>query len=319
MEKMNLILGTMTFGQQTMDQDAEEMVKIALENGVKELDTAYVYNEGESERILGRILENTDSSSYKIATKVNPRVTGKLDRAAILAQFEESLKRLQTENVDVLYLHFPDSIVSLEEILETCNELHKQGKFKELGVSNYPASMVAETCELAKEKGWIAPTVYEGVYNVLSRNAEGELFETIRKYGIRYTAYNPLAGGLLSGKYTSVEDAPKDGRFVARAGYKQRYWKESFFKAADILRKACCEAEIPMAEASLRWLSYHSQMDALMGDGIIIGASKISQLIQNIEAVKKGPLPEKTAKIFDSAWEACREDAPPYYRFLKQE
>ncbi len=316
---MNLILGTMTFGQQTDERASEEMLKVALENGIKELDTAYVYNEGESERILGNILSRMDRTKYITATKVNPRVTGKLDRESILMQFNESLNRLQTDSVDILYLHFPDSLVPLEEILETVTELYNDGKFKELGVSNYPADMIDKVFALAEEYGYITPTVYEGVYNVLSRNSEGELFQTIRKYGMRYTAYNPLAGGLLTGKYTSLDEELTDGRFVARAGYKQRYWKQSFFDAVDRLRAACNEAGIPMAEAALRWLSFHSQMDTSMGDGIIIGASKISQLEQNIKAVAKGPLPESVAAVYDSVWEICKTDAPPYFRFLKQE
>ena len=315
MKTMNLILGTMTFGQQTLDEAAGEMVRISIENGINELDTAYVYNNGESERILGRVLKELDESTYKIATKVNPRVTGKLDRESIIGQFNESLNRLKKDSVDVLYLHFPDREVPLEEILSTCDELHKAGKFRELGVSNYSAEMVEEACTTAKRREYIAPTVYEGVYNVLSRNAEGELFDTIRKYGIRYTAYNPLAGGLLTGKYTSLDSTPADGRFAARAGYKQRYWKESFFNAVDRLRKACENANIPMAEAALRWLSYHSSMDAGQGDGIIIGASKISQLLQNIEAVRKGPLPQSVSDVYDAVWQECRDDAPPYFRF----
>lgn len=316
MKTMKLILGTMTFGQQTMLDAADEMVKLSLEHGIYEFDTAFVYNEGESERILGEVIKDIPINSCKIATKVNPRITGKLDRAAILSQFEKSLERMKVNSVDILYLHFPDHLVPLEEILGTCNTLYEKGKFKELGVSNFPAYMVQEACELAKENHWIAPTVYEGVYNCLSRNAEGELFETIRKYGIRYNAYNPLAGGLLTGKYAAVEKMPEDGRFVERSGYKQRYWKESFFNAVDSLREACEKAEIPMAEAALRWIAYHSQMDAEKGDGIIIGASKTSQLIQNIESVKKGPLPEAVATVYDEAWQVCKDDAPPYFRFL---
>lgn len=316
---MNLILGTMTFGQQTDEAASEEMMEVALRNGIKELDTAYVYNDGESERILGNILSRTDRTKYVTATKVNPRVTGKLDRESILMQFNESLNRLKTDSVDILYLHFPDSIVPLEEILETVTELHNNGKFKELGVSNYPADMVERIFELAEKEVYITPTVYEGVYNVLSRNSEGELFDTIRKHGMRYTAYNPLAGGLLTGKYTSLDEELTDGRFVARAGYKQRYWKQSFFDAVDKLREACGEAEIPMAEAALRWLAFHSQMDSQKGDGIIIGASKISQLEQNVKALEKGPLPQSVAEVYNSVWEICKADAPPYFRFLKQE
>ena len=314
--EMNLILGTMTFGQQAMDEAAAKMVKTALDNGIRELDTAYVYNEGECERILGRVLSGTDRDSLRIATKVNPRVTGKLDRASILTQFSESLDRLKVQWVDVLYLHFPDHLVPLEEILSTCNELYAQGKIRELGLSNYPASMVEEACTLCRNNGWLVPTVYEGVYNVLSRRCEGELFQVLRKHGLRFTAYNPLAGGLLTGKYTSVEDMPSGGRFVERATYKQRYWRESFFEAVKPLRAACEKAGIPMAEAALRWLAYHSELKADLGDAIILGASRPEQLIQNIQTVANGPLPADVAEVYDQAAAVCAEDAPAYYKFM---
>ncbi len=313
---MDLILGTITFGQQTLDEEASVMVKTALKNGIQEIDTAYVYNEGECERILGRVLAPFDRKSYRLATKVNPRITGKLDRPAILAQFTESLVRLGTDYADILYLHFPDRLVPLEEALSTCNELYDQGRIRELGVSNYPADMVEEACKLCEANGWIKPAVYEGVYNVLSRNAEGELFDMIRRHELRFTAYNPLAGGMLTGKYSAPDDFPSDGRFAQRESYKKRYWRQSFFDAVDSLRGVCAQYDLSLIEAALRWIAYHSAMDSRKGDAIIVGSSKPDQLIQNIGAVSGGPLPEEVAAVCDKAWNICRGDAPNYYTFM---
>lgn len=309
----NLILGTMTFGQQTFEEDAAVMLRTALENNITEFDTAYVYNDGECEKLLGRVLKDFDAEQYRIATKVNPRVTGKLDRNAILTQFHESLRRLQTDAVDVLYLHFPDHLVSLEEMLSTCDELYHAGKIKELGVSNYPAEEVDRACETAKANGWIVPSVYEGLYNALNRKVEGDLFEVVRKHGMRFTAYNPLAGGLLSGKYHSMAEAPEDGRFVRRPGYKNRYWKESYFQAIDLLRQACEKTGISMVEAAFRWLACHSALSFEHGDAIIIGASKPQQLIQNVETVGNGPLPAQLVNAFEQAWAICKNDARDYF------
>lgn len=309
----NLILGTMTFGQQAFDDEATVMLKTAMDNGIRDFDTAYVYNEGECERVIGRVLEKFEDKNYRIATKVNPRVTGKLDREAIFAQFNESLERLKMDSVDILYLHFPDHLVSLEEMLSSCNELYKQGKFNELGLSNYPADEVAKACEIAKENGWIVPTVYEGIYSALNRKVEEDLFAILRKYGMRFYAYNPLAGGLLTGKYKSIEDMPEDGRFVKRPGYKGRYWKESCFKAVDMIREACEKENISMVNASFRWLAYHSCIDFEKNDAILIGASRPSQLVQNIETFSSGPLPEALVKVYEEAWEICREDARDYF------
>lgn len=309
----NLVLGTMTFGQQTFDEDAAVMLETALRNGIAEFDTAYVYNDGECERLLGRVLRNFDATEYRIATKVNPRVTGKLDREAILMQFRTSLERLQMDAVDVLYLHFPDHLVCLEEMLSTCDELFRAGKIKELGVSNYPAGEVDRACEIAKANGWVIPSVYEGLYNALNRKVEDGLFEVIRKHDMRFTAYNPLAGGLLTGKYHSIDETPADGRFVKRPGYKNRYWKESYFQAVDLLRTACEEAKISMVEAAFRWLAYHSELSFEKGDAIIIGASRPQQLVQNVAVVDNGPLPTQLAQAFEDAWIICMNDARDYY------
>lgn len=312
----NLILGTMTFGQQAFDEEAAIMFKTAMENGIRDFDTAYVYNGGECERVIGRVLEKFEDKDYRIATKVNPRITGKLDRAAILAQFSESLERLKTDSVDILYLHFPDHIVPLEEMLSTCDELYKEGKFNELGLSNYPADEVARACELCHENGWVKPAVYEGIYSALNRKVEEDLFPILRKYGMRFSAYNPLAGGMLTGKYKSIEDMPDDGRFVKRPNYKGRYWLESNFKAVDMIREACEKENLSMVNASFRWLAYHSCIDFDKGDAILIGASRPEQLVQNIQTFAGGPLPEALVKVYEEAWEVCREDARDYFVYL---
>lgn len=312
----NLILGTMTFGQQAFDEEAALMFKTAMDNGIRDFDTAYVYNNGECERVIGRVLEKFEDKNYRIATKVNPRITGKLDREAILAQFNESLERLKTDSVDILYLHFPDHLVTLEEMLSTCDELHKEGKFNELGLSNYPASEVEKACEIAKANGWVMPVVYEGIYSALNRKVEDELFPVLRKYGMRFSAYNPLAGGLLTGKYKSIDDMPSDGRFVKRPNYKGRYWLESNFKAVNIIREACVKENISMVEASFRWLAYHSCICFEKGDAILIGASRPSQLVQNIETFAGGPLPEALVKAYEEAWEVCKDDARDYFVYL---
>ena len=107
-ESIKLILGTMTFGEQIFGEDVKCMIQSFLSRGYTELDTAYVYNGGECERLLGMALEGVDRTTYKIATKANPRITGKLDREAVVSQLNESLKRLNADYVDTLYLHFPD-------------------------------------------------------------------------------------------------------------------------------------------------------------------------------------------------------------------
>lgn len=314
MEVKNLLLGTITFGQQTDVDQAREMVNIALDAGMREIDSAYVYNEGSCEKILGEILKDIPRDRFRVATKVNPRITGKLDREAITMQQTESLERLNIEYSDVMYLHFPDPTTPIEDTLAACNDLYKSGLFRELGLSNYHISDVDRIVEICTEQYDMKPVVFEGVYNAFSRNVEDELFPDIRKHGMRFTAYNPLAGGMLTGKYTSFEEKPTDGRFAVRASYQKRYWKEEFFEGADIIRKACDKAGIVMADAALRWLEFHSEIAKCGCDGIIVGSSRPSQLKANLESIEHGELPQSVVDAFDKAWEVCREAAPSYFR-----
>ncbi|MDD5947689.1 MAG: aldo/keto reductase [Oscillospiraceae bacterium] len=315
METINFVLGTMTFGESLFGEDAAQMIQRFGELGYEELDTAYVYNGGQSEELIGAALKASGDTHFKIATKVNPRITGRLDGDAVMMQFTESLRRLQTDHVDTLYLHFPDANTPVESALEACAKLHSEGKFKELGLSNFPAWLVVDVYHRCKQKGWMLPTVYEGLYNPLSRRAESELNMVIDTFGLRFYAYNPLAGGMLTNKYSTMDAAPADGRFTHRPNYKNRYWKQSYFDAIGVLKTLCTKYEINIIEATYRWMAYHSMLNAQRGDALIIGASKISQMEQNVAAIQGGALPEELVQAFSAAWETTKADAPAYFRF----
>ena len=313
---MKIVLGTMNFGPQLNTEESREMVKGFLQTGNREMDTAFVYNGGSTETILGEILPALDDNSYEIATKVHPRITGKLDRETILMEFNESLRRMKRDSVDLLYFHFPDGKTPIEEALETIKELHEQGKIKELGLSNYPAWQVIDIAYKCDKIGCPRPTVYQGMYNALCRNVEPELFPAIRSLGMRFYAFNPLAGGMLTGKHKHFEDAPEPGRFARLESYRNRYWKQSYFEAVDAIKQACDAEGIPMAEAGYRWLSEHSMMDVAKGDGILLGASRLEQMTQNMTAVEKGALPQSVLDAMDAAWEIAKPDSPAYFKFI---
>ncbi len=315
---MKLILGTMTFGPQVDIDGSRALLKRFIAAGYRELDTAYVYNEGETETILGSILREAGNNSLYLATKVNPRVTGRLDEAAVKMQLDESLRRLGRDSVDILYLHLPDPHTPIEETLKACTDLHEQGRFAELGLSNFPAWMVVDIWHLCKANGWPQPSVYQGLYNGLSRKIESELFPALRRLGMRFYAYNPLAGGMLTGKHARYDDSPMAGRFARLQSYRNRYWKPSYFDAVSALTARCREAGIEPASAAYRWLTFHSLLDPSMGDGIIVGASSMGQLEQNISAVEEGPLPEAVVDAFLTAWEQARLDSPDYFRYHSQ-
>ena len=313
---MKMILGTMTFGESVFSPEVSAFIDAFLDAGYTELDTAYVYNEGDCERQLGDALAEIHRP-FRIATKVNPRISGRLDGEAAYKQVNESLERLRLPSADIVYLHFPDPSTPVEDVLSAMAELHRQGKFRELGLSNFPAWMVADAWHLCDRQGWVKPTVYEGMYNPLTRNAERELNACLDRFGLRYYAYNPLCGGLLTGRYDRFEEAPTDGRFTHRPGYQNRYWKKSYFDAVAILKEACGKQGMTTVEASYRWLAHHSMLREARGDGIIIGASKLDHLRQNLETMQKGPLPAEITDAFEQAWKICRADSPEYFTLYK--
>ncbi|SCH80110.1 L-glyceraldehyde 3-phosphate reductase [uncultured Clostridium sp.] len=316
-KKIKLVLGTMTFGESVFHPDVEAFIQTFLDAGYEELDTAYVYNEGRCEALLGEVIKKMGRDKIKISTKVNPRISGKLDGEAAFKQLNESLDRLGIDSVDTFYLHFPDLNTPVESVLEACAVLYDQGKYKELGLSNFPAWLAADVYHKCREHGWVLPTVYEGIYNPLTRKAETELNTALDYFGMRFYAYNPMAGGLLTGRYGRFEETPVEGRFTHRPNYQKRYWKKSYFDAADVIKAACERKGISIIEAVYRWLAYHSMLNERRGDAILVGASKLSHLKQNMEAVNAGPLPSDVADSFSSAWELCKADSPEYFTFYK--
>lgn len=316
MMNVNLILGTMTFGESVFSHDVEQFINAFIDAGYDELDTAYVYNEGNCERLLGEVLPGLDKP-FKIATKVNPRISGKLDAEAAYKQVNESLERMKLDSVDIVFLHFPDPVTSVESVLSAMADLHNQGKYRELGLSNFPAWMAADVWHICDKHGWVKPTVFEGVYNPLTRRAEAELNACLNNFGMRFYAYNPLCGGLLTGRYGAYTDVPTNGRFTHRPNYQGRYWKKSFFDAVKVIKAASKKHGITTIEATYRWLAYHSMLNGDRGDAILIGVSRLNHLQQNMETVKAGPLPEDIVSAFDSAWAITKGDSPEYFTLYK--
>jgi len=221
---MKLILGTMTFGDQVEQATAESLLQTFTDAGHDELDTAH---DG-------------------------------LQAVEVKRQMAEILQRLGSDSVDLLYLHSPDLDTPVEQTLEACFELFQQGRFRHFGLSNYASWQVAEVVETCRRNGWMEPTVYQGMYNALTRDVERELFPCLRNYGIHFYAYNPLAGGLLTGKHLSLDDLPDSGRFNVRNGYLERYWKKEYFDVLRELQDACAESGLKPVAVAMSWLINHS-------------------------------------------------------------
>ncbi|XP_023693086.1 aflatoxin B1 aldehyde reductase member 3 [Paramormyrops kingsleyae] len=314
------LLGTMAFGGRADADTSARMVRAYLERGHADLDTALMYTGGKSEAIIGEIgLPKT----VRIATKANPWEGKTLKAESVRSQLDTSLQRLRTQCVDVFYLHAPDHENPVEDTLRACNQLHKEGRYKELGLSNYASWEVAEIYCICKNNSWVLPTVYQGMYNATTRQVETELFPCLRHYGIRFYAYNPLAGGLLTGKYNHEEknEVQPEGRFFGNSwakAYRDRYWKESHFRAIGIVQKALQDvygSEKPtMTSAAMRWMYHHSKLQGEAGDGVIIGMSSMEQLQENLSAAEEGPLEAGVVEAFQQAWHLVAHDCPNYFR-----
>jgi len=311
---MKLILGTMTFGDQVEQADAETLLQAFTEAGHDELDSAHTYCDGRTEEMLGRMLPPPARAKLYLASKVNPWHDDGLQPVEVKRQMAEILQRLGSDSVDLLYLHSPDLDTPVEQTLEACFELFQQGRFRHFGLSNYASWQVAEVVEICRRNGWMEPTVYQGMYNALTRDVERELFPCLHNYGIRFYAYNPLAGGLLTGKHLSLDDLPDSGRFSVERGYVDRYWKKEYFDVLRELQDACADSGLKPVAVAMSWLINHSRMDAARGDGIILGASSLDHLRQNLAACEQAPLDASILDILDRGWEIIKPDCFRYFR-----
>ena len=224
-----------------------------------------------------------------------------------------------------------------EVTLKECNKLHKEGKFVQLGLSNFTAFEVAEIVIMCKERGWVRPTIYQGMYNAISklpfaghisyfrwltpfsaRSLEQELIPACHRYGIDVVIYNPLAGGLFSGKIKSAE-VPQEGRYsdTSKSGamYRKRYFKDATFDALRVIEPVAQKHKLTMLEIALRWCTHHSALKMQEGgrDGVIIGVSNFDQLKSNLANLEKGPLPDDVIKVLDEAWMITKPTTPNYW------
>jgi aryl-alcohol dehydrogenase-like predicted oxidoreductase len=310
-----LILGTMTFGDTVDFDSAAAMLDTALDAGITHIDTANGYAGGESERMLARLLDGR-RDRVTLATKAgmphpDAGEHSPLSAAGLRASVEGSLSRLGTDRVDLFYLHQPDRAASLAETLGTVAELVAEGKIGALGVSNYAAWQIAEVNHTADDVGAPRPVAAQQLYNLLARRIEEEYAEFAAITGLTTVVYNPLGGGLLTGRH-SFDSDPAEGRFGnsrLASMYKQRYWNAAIFEAVQQLSVVADKAAIPLTELALRWL-----VSKPAAGPILLGGSKVEHLRSNIAAVAKGPLDDELVEACDDVGAALRGPMPNYNR-----
>jgi aryl-alcohol dehydrogenase-like predicted oxidoreductase len=310
-----LILGTMTFGDTVDFEGAAAMLDAALDAGITHIDTANGYAGGESERMLARLLDGR-RGRVTLATKAgmphpDAGEHSPLSAAGLRASVEGSLSRLGTDHVDLVYLHQPDRAASLAETLGTVAKLVAEGKIGALGVSNYAAWQIAEVNHTADDVGAPRPVAAQQLYNLLARRIEEEYAEFAAVTGLTTIVYNPLGGGLLTGRH-SFDSDPAEGRFGnsrLASMYKQRYWNAAIFEAVQQLSVVADKAGIPLTELALRWL-----VAKPAAGPILLGGSKVEHLRSNIAAVAKGPLDDELVEACDDVGAALRGPMPNYNR-----
>ncbi|KAK7541585.1 aflatoxin B1 aldehyde reductase [Phyllosticta citricarpa] len=273
--------------------------------GYNEIDTARVHVGGKQESFTAAA--KWKERGLALATKCYPVEPGLHKRENITASLTKSLGELQMDCVDIFNLHAADRSVPFAETLEAVNDLHKQGKFVQLSLSNFTAFEVAEVVMTCKANGEVRPTIYQAMYNVFTRSIEAELIPACRRYALDIVVYNPLAGGIVSEKYKS-SDVPDSGRFsesVGRMGAncRSRYFKDATWDALRIIEPVVQKHNLTLLETAFRWVVHHSALNMKNGnDGVIVGISSLEQLKENLRDLKKVLLSDEVARALDEAW-----------------
>ena len=310
-----LVLGTMTFGDTADAATSRAMVDAALESGITSLDTANGYAATRTEEILGEVLAGR-RDQVTLATKagIYPGDAGGsplLSRKGIRSSLEASLRRLRTDHVDLFYLHQPDRTVTVDETAEALAEVVSAGLAKAVGVSNFAAWQIADLTVACEQVGGPPPVVAQQLYNLVARRVEDEYAEYATTHGLATIVYNPLGGGLLTGRHSFDAD-PGDGRFGSSAlssMYRDRYWNRSLFEAVDALSTIASDAGLGLPELSLRWL-----LSRPVVTSVLLGGSKPDQLRANIAAAGRGPLPVDVVAACDEVGATLAGPMPAYNR-----
>ncbi|OCH95583.1 Aldo/keto reductase [Obba rivulosa] len=334
---LNIVMGAMTFGQEgkpgvrvSDPKDIAAILDVLQAHGHDDVDTSRNYGDGTSEEWLAKV--NWKHRGLKMHTKIypnganqrlhNPYVTTPITHSPedLRKYLEISLKALDTDKLDMWYLHGPDRTTPYEVTLKAVNDLHREGKFERFGISNYMSWEVAEIVHICRANGYVQPTVYQGIYNAIHRRVEPELFPCLRKYGMSFFEFNPLGGGFFTGRYNSLDEQVEQGsRFDPNdvlgkaSNYRKRYWNEPYFKALAAINAVAEKYNLTLAEIALRWVSHHSLMKREFGDSILIGASSLKHIEQNLVDLEKGPLPEEVVQVLGDAWISVMPYAVDYW------
>lgn len=287
-----LCFGTMSFGGDADEAASAAMYKATRDAGVNFYDCADQYNKGKSEEILGRLMKGhrdnlviTTKCFNPVSDDVNARGTS---RRHVTRAIETSLKRLQTDRVDVLFLHQYDRRTPIEESMRALEDLVRAGKVLYPAVSNYSAWQTQRSVDIQERNNWARLQVIQPMYNLVKRQAEVEILPMAQANGIGVIPYSPGAAGLLSGKYSGQAS----GRLKTNKMYEARYSEAWMFEVADRFVGFCKQKGLHPVSAAVAWVGAHPAVTAP-----IIGARNLEQLKDSLDAAKLEMTPALRAEI----------------------
>ncbi len=278
-------LGCMTFGREIDEAAARPIIQRALDAGINFFDTADVYGQGASEEIVGRALKDM-RDKIVLATKVFGKMSEApndqgASRYHIMNSIQASLRRLQTDHVDLYQIHRFDPSTPLEETLRTLDDLVRAGKVRYIGCSNYAAWQVVRALRISAREHLAKFVSVQPRYNLLFREPETELLPMCASEGLGVIPYSPLAGGFLTGKYARGASIPPDTRLATAPFYQDIYVKDKNFRVVDALDRYARKRGVPKEQLALAWVMAHPAVTAP-----IVGARTVAHLETALAALE---------------------------------
>jgi aryl-alcohol dehydrogenase-like predicted oxidoreductase len=291
----SLCFGTMTFGDTADEAESERMFKACLEAGINFFDCANVYAKGRSEEILGKLISGMRDELI-ITSKVFGRTgndvnAGGLSRRHIMQAVQGSLKRLKTDRLEFYFVHQFDAATPIEETLQALDDLVRQGLILYPAVSNWAAWQIVKALGISAREHLARFELVQPMYNLTKRQAEVEILPMALSEGLGVIPYNPLGGGLLTGKYSS-KSRPEVGRLVENAMYGKRYGDANYYDIAERFAAYAESKGVHPATLAVAWVCSHPAVTAP-----IIGARNTEQLKASLAATSLEMSPELRAEI----------------------
>ncbi|MEM8858994.1 MAG: aldo/keto reductase [Chloroflexota bacterium] len=279
-----LCFGTMTFGDPADEEESAAMYAACRDAGVNFFDCANIYNKGYSEEILGNLMQGhrdeivlTSKFFFQMGEDINGRGGS---RRNIVQSLEASLKRLKTDYIDLYFMHRFDPTVPLEETLRALDDMVKQGKILYIGASNYAAWQVAKALGISAANGWARFECIQPMYNLIKKHAETELLPMALSENVAVIPYNPLAGGMLTGKYGRKKDVSVVGRLNDNKMYNTRYGNEDMLDIALRFVELADERGFDPVALAVAWVNAHPAVTSP-----ILGARNVDQLQGSLKSV----------------------------------